>query len=295
MSVQKQRPSRKSWRTAFTLIELMVVIAIIAVLATLLLPVLGQAKSQAQAVGCLNNVRQLDMAWLMYAHEQRDHLAYNLGGDANRQTVAPNNPMNWVNGVMSWELDPDNTNREPILQATLAPYCYNNTRIYKCPSDRALSDIQSAAGWTGRVRSYSMNAMVGDAGTLSQTGTNVNNPNYKQFFRLTDIPNPASIFVFLDEHPDSINDGYFLVRPNYYYPQWFDLPASYHNHGAEFAYADGHADGHKWVDPETLAAAQPDAAGLPRHVAAARQNDFKWILQRTSVQQGQPSTSVGGN
>ena len=79
-----------------------------------------------------------------------------------------------------------------------------------CPSDHALSAVQSAAGWTARIRSYSMNAMVGDAGAFSTNGININNPDYMQFFKITQIPHPSEIFVFLDEHPDSIDDGYFL-------------------------------------------------------------------------------------
>ena len=78
-----------------------------------------------------------------------------------------------------------------------------------------MSPVQSAAGWDGRIRSYSMNAMVGDAGEFSTNGVNTNNPDYTQFFKITQIPQPTEIFVFLDEHPDSINDGYFLERDYY--------------------------------------------------------------------------------
>lgn len=273
----------KAANRAFTLIELLVVIAIIGILASLLLPALAKARSKSDALACLNNVRQLDLAWLMYAQEQRDRLPYNLGGDSERKTVAPQNPLNWVNGVMSWELDSDNTNQNLILEASLASYLNNLTRSYKCPSDKVLSDIQRQARWKERTRSYSMNAMVGDAGSLSQTGTNLNNPHYKQFFSLSEIPNPSSIFVFLDEHPDSINDGYFLVKSDYSFVEWKDLPGSYHDDRAALAFADGHSELHKWILPETKAPSLPDAAELPRPVPANRRGDFNWLFQRSSV------------
>lgn len=270
---------------AFTLVELLVVTAIIGILASLVLSSVAQTRAKATAMTCFNNVRQLGLAWLMYANEQRDRLPYNLGGDAQRKTVAPRNSLNWVNGVMTWELDSDNTNQNLILDASLVSYLHNNVKLYKCPSDQALSDIQRQAGWDERVRSYAMNAMVGNAGDLSLSGTNANNPHYKQFFSLADIPSPSSIFVFLDEHPDSINDGYFLVKAAYGSAEWVDLPGSYHNGGTSLSFADGHVELHKWNEPETKAPPRPDAAALPRSVPAERRRDFQWLLQRSSVKQ----------
>jgi prepilin-type N-terminal cleavage/methylation domain-containing protein/prepilin-type processing-associated H-X9-DG protein len=277
--------AKTSQHTAFTLVEMLVVIAVIAILASLLLPGATRAQSKARSMSCLNNVRQLTLAWLMYAHEQRDRLPYNLGGDAQRKTVAPRSSMNWVNGVMTWELDSDNTNQNLMFDSSLASYCNRNAKIYKCPSDQVLSDVQREAGWASRTRSYSMNAMVGNAGDLSLTGTNQNNPHYKQFFMLTEIADPASIFVFLDEHPDSINDGYFLVTPGYRTAEWVDLPGSFHNDGATISFADGHVESHRWTDPETFAPAQPDAAALPRDIPASRRNDFDWLFRRSSTPQ----------
>jgi prepilin-type N-terminal cleavage/methylation domain-containing protein len=272
---------------AFTLVELLVVIAIIAILAALLLPSLARAKERANGLVCVNNVRQMILAWHLYAHDQRDRLAYNLGGDPDRHTVAPFNPMNWVNGVMDWETTSDNTNTSLMLQSSLSAYCNNNAHIYKCPSDHALSSVQMAAGFRERVRSYSMNAMVGDAGDLVVGGQNVNNPGYQQFLKLAQVPQPANIFVFLDEHPDSINDGYFLVQwpaaADYYWPEYVDLPASYHNQCAAISFADGHSELHKWHDSSTIAAAAPDAADLPHYLPNNQRTDFDWLLQHTTV------------
>lgn len=195
--------------------------------------------------------------------------------------AAPRNDLNWVNNIMSWELEADNTNYATITKASLAPYTSSATGIYRCPSDRVLSSVQRSAGWDSRIRSYSMNAMIGDAGDLSTSGANVNNPGYVQFFHASTIPTPSRIFVFLDEHPDSINDGYFINKASYL--EWLDLPASYHDRGASFAFADGHSEVHKWKYPKTCAPSVPDGAELPMHVYT-KTEDFDWVVQRMSVE-----------
>jgi prepilin-type processing-associated H-X9-DG protein len=260
-----------------------VVIAIIAILAGLLLPALSKARAKGQAAYCLNNTRQLDLAWLLYSDDHGGRLVYNLGGNGGPRTIAPRTNINWVNNIMDWELNSDNTNRATITEASLGSYANNAVRIYKCPSDTVLSPVQRQAGWAERLRSYSMNAMVGDAGDVSQSGQNLNNPYYVQFFKITSIPQPAEIFVFLDEHPDSINDGYFLDKA--YSGQWIDLPGSYHNGGANFAFADGHAEGHRWKFPGTKSPAQPDGAlPLPRPVPLAERPDYDWVIDRMSIE-----------
>ena len=127
-----------------------------------------------------------------------------------------------------------------------------------------------------------MNAMVGDAGENSLYGTNVFNPEYKQFKKSTEITRPSDIFVFLDEHPDSINDGYFLNRLEEL--EWIDLPASYHNGAANFTFADGHAEVHRWLNSATKPPARPDAAALPMPVDPAQRADFVWVTRRTSTE-----------
>ncbi|MEP6663382.1 MAG: prepilin-type N-terminal cleavage/methylation domain-containing protein [Verrucomicrobiota bacterium] len=267
---------------AFTLVELLVVIALVGILAALLLPALAKSKARGQSIYCLNNTKQLEMAWMIYADEHNGRLVYNLGGLVANRGIAPRTNLNWVNNILSWELDSDNTNTAGLTESGLGPYTSKAATIYRCPSDDVLSQIQREAGWKNRVRSYSMNAMVGDAGELSQTGKNVNNPFYTQFFSLSSIRKPTQIFVFLDEHPDSINDGYFVNRA--YYSEWSDLPASYHNGGANFSFADGHAESHRWHQPSTKPAARPDAAALPIPVAKAENGDLSWILQRMSAE-----------
>jgi len=274
----------------FTLIELLVVIAVIAVLAALLLPALSAARMRAQGIQCLSNTRQLTLAWHAYAGDHDDRLPYNLGMTAS----GPRTPLNWVNNVMTWELDSDNTNLATITDASLGPYS-GSPGIYHCPADHVLSAVQSAAGWDARIRSYSMNAMVGDAGDFSTNGFNVNNPDYVQFFKITQIPQPTEIFVFLDEHPDSIDDGYFLDKAveSAYVPayggsasdnaQWTDLPATYHNRATAFSFADGHGALHRWTEGNTYRPPAPDAAGLPISIPSTQQQDFDWVLDHMSV------------
>jgi len=266
----------------FTLIELLVTIAIIAVLAGLLSTAIMKAQGKAQGIACLGNAKQLSLAWLMYAADNNDRLPYNLGGSDTDRGIAPKRNYNWVNNTMDWELNPDNTNTAFATIGSFAGYANHAAAIYRCPADRALSEIQRQAGWTARVRSYSLNAMVGDAGDNSRWGTNIFNPAYKQFLKSTDFERPTEIFVFLDEHPDSINDGYFLNRLDQ--AEWIDLPASYHNGGANFTFADGHAQGHRWLNKATQPPARPDATALPFSVDASQRADFDWVIQRTSVE-----------
>jgi prepilin-type N-terminal cleavage/methylation domain-containing protein/prepilin-type processing-associated H-X9-DG protein len=278
----------------FTLIELLAVIAIIATLAAILLPALASARERSRGVYCMNNTRQLTLAWQLYADDHEGMLPYNLvmAGTSLRTNI------NWVNNVMDWSVfNSDNTNTATITEASLGAYVSGVTYIYHCPSDHALSAEQSAAGWSQRIRSYSMNAMVGNAGSASVSGGNVNNPGYRQFFKIEQIPHPSDIFIFLDEHPDSIDDGYFINRDTYSSNtgwgantvapvEWRNLPASYHNRSAAFSFADGHAALHRWVNSVTLLPAAAHVANLPIEIPQASSDsdvDFEWVIDHMSV------------
>ena len=268
-------------RNAFTLVELLVVIAVISVLASLLLPALARARNKARAVTCLNNERQLGLASQIYTDEFNDRLPYNLGSDEIRKSVAQSQVVNWCSTILDWEVEnSDNTNTTLVTQGGIGPYTGHTARIYKCPEDNYVSDLQAAAGWTARVRSFSMNAMIGDAGQFSRSGANVHNPNYQQFFKLSQVPKPAQIFVFVEEHPNSVDDGYFINNPET--RSWTNLPAAHHNGAANLAFADGHLETHKWIEPGTLLPIRPGAAYLPVGVPGAQKADFDWLMYRTS-------------
>jgi prepilin-type processing-associated H-X9-DG protein len=245
------------------LIELLVVVSIIAVLAALLLPSLSKSKGRAQGINCVSNIKQLSLAWSLYADDNGDLLVNNYG---KPQTLATR--QTWANNVEDWLNSDDNTNIIYLTQAKLGPYDNHSARIYKCPSDR------SVAADGPRIRSMSMNAMVGDPGEL----TNRFNPLYAQFFKGAQIPNPSGIFVFLDEHPETINDGFFVNRLEDY--QWGNLPASYHDGATSLSFADGHTESHRWAVAGTL---RPSVeGGVGGIIPAAPPADFEWLKQRTS-------------
>src|SRR4029453_18528442 len=124
--------------------------------------------------------------------------------------------------------------------------------------------------------------MTGNAGEYSATGINANNPGYRQFFQVSSIPNPSEIFLFIEEHPDSINDGYFLNKLES--DRWLDLPASYHNRSGNLTFADGHAESRVWQYPTTRRPARPYGAELPFRIPPGQRGDFDWLMQRTSIE-----------
>jgi prepilin-type N-terminal cleavage/methylation domain-containing protein/prepilin-type processing-associated H-X9-DG protein len=246
-------------RRAFTLIELLVVIAIIAILAAMLLPALNKAKSKAEGISCLNNEKQLALAWNMYSTDN-GRLINNPGGLVATRPD-PGNPTNWVYGWLSWTTgSPDNanTNMDMLFVSLFGPYTAKTPGVYKCPADKTPSAIGP------RNRSISMNGFVG--GTDEGPNGAYGYADYRMFLKESDMvrPGPAMTWVFLDEHPDGINDGLFGMHmpaaaswPSV--AAWDDVPASYHNGACGFSFADGHAEVHKWAD----AASKPTIRGGP--------------------------------
>jgi prepilin-type N-terminal cleavage/methylation domain-containing protein len=269
------RQSRAGAGAGFTLIELLVVIAIIAILAAMLLPALAKSKVQAQGLQCINNTRQLTMAWISYSHDYRDHLVINDNTD-NQGSAAVTSPKSWCDGWLDWTTSPDNTNTALLADpktALLAPYYAGAWKIYKCPADIFLSPAQMKAGFQERVRSVSMDAWLG-----------AGDKYYKEvpaIPQMSGIVAPSMCWVLVDEDEDSINDAMLYVDPtqNLDTGEFFDIPASYHIQACGFSFADGHSEIHKWADskhwimPINYAAAVFDRPCGPQ--------DYTWIAQRT--------------
>jgi prepilin-type processing-associated H-X9-DG protein len=226
---------------------LLVVIAIIAILAGMLLPALAKAKMKAGTTRCVSNLKQLQLAWYMYPGDNNERLVLNWVGDKR----------SWIDGTVAvGKGSPGLTNIQVIQNGALYPY-NSSVEIYRCPNDPP----ETLAGRkVNRVRTVTMNGRMngGDPTDAARYGAYdaswVQDPKAREFGpnkRTTDItrPGPSRAMVFVHEHPNTIEDGYFAVKG--FQNIWQNLPASTHGNGGTLSFADGHAEFWKWVEPET--------------------------------------------
>ena len=267
------------------MIELAVVVGIIGVLAVMLLPALAGPRSNGQAFQCLNNTKQLALGAIMYANDNSEMLM---------------NPGNWVNAgsgynYEDWTSYAGNTNSQLMFDpgitrnsALIAPYV-KTPITFKCPADV----YSGPAG--PRARSYSMNGALGGAPSF---GTSYPFSGPRTYFsaRKTvelNTPGPAKIFVFLDEHPDSINDAVFMLDSGKYdgvaSEYWRDFPGSLHDGAVSISFADGHSEIHKWTESRTCqpvefksfsTAAPQGTTPLNHGVNLHHSADYEWLEDR---------------
>ncbi len=277
---------------AFTLIELLVVIAIIAILAAMLLPALSTAKQKGQGVQCMNNHRQLSIAWRMYAEDNRDVLVY--ASTATGKSAPPGGSSNWPDDY-AWSgahMDSDGANRanwDPaydMMKRPLWPYA-KNKGIFKCPSDNSM--VTTGAGTKPRILTMSMNLYVGGFAPMvgsdplpggTDGGWGFAKP-FSIFSKMSLITAPTKIFVFLDMREDRVNWSNFMTimdgypsNPSAY--KLGDLPGMYHNRGCSFSFADGHSEMHRWLDSRTmppLGKITPDA----ETISCPGNRDVAWL------------------
>jgi len=267
-----------AFRRAFTLIELLVVIAIIAILAAMLLPALNRAKAKAQGVYCLNNLRQMGLAWVTYAQDNSDRIPPNNGNDQAGwiNGVTQFYPRTWCAGWLEFNGTPDNTNVLYLVRSHLQPNL-SSFEVWHCPADQSTSKFGGVR--YRRARSMSMNNWLNASGPWNGA------TQYKIPRKMSDFiePGPAKTWILIDEREESINDGFFVVTMNQRGSGCYlvDYPACYHNGAGGLNFGDGHSEIHKWRDPRTTPRHREDA-NIALNVPSSNNQDIAWLQERTT-------------
>ena len=291
------RDSRKKngghYQSGFTLIELLVVIAIIAILAAMLLPALGKAKLKAYAVQCLSNNRQLAIAWTMYAGDNQDSMVPNrgLGGQSPVKVNPLTNPdlqpggqyAQWCPGYMQ-DITVALYYDQWIKAGLLYPYI-NSLSVYHCPGDHNRMPRGVAPSFQrASLRTYSMNCWLQSMDTFGYNTSPWNGiTGYYVHKKLANMsrPGPSKTWVFMEESPLGIDDGYFAVDPRQT-ATWFNLPSVLHGNASEIAYADGHSETQKWTDGNMIHGVGVNKSGN-NATASPNSGDLTWFISRSTA------------
>lgn len=280
-SIPVKRTVGSGYRSGFTLIELLVVIAIIAILAAMLLPALSKAKQKAQGIQCISNLKQLGLAWVMYAQDNNSRLAPNGDETTVNGLSSPNDPslqganLQWCPNNMNLTGTTQPTDPAWIMAGCIYPYV-KEVGVYHCPADYSTATVYGKV--LPRTRSMSMNCWLNPIDIWNPAANGV------VFRKESDLAlmGPVNTWLFMDENPQSINDGYMAELPP---PPptlnltWVDYPATYHNGAGGIAFCDGHAQIRKWTDPVVLGMHQPNPPALP---ATPGNGDLAWLQNLTT-------------
>ena len=273
--------TRSPKSAAFTRLDLLATLAAIFLIAVLALPAMASTVQPSRTAICKSNLRILIRAWQLYADDNAGRLVHNFHGDSIAGgSVVQSGAAPWASGWFGAG-STDSTNTALILDpkyARLATYLPSATRAHKCVADEPARDPRTRQP-VERVRSVSMNGTVGDGNVTAGPWI----PIYQQVKWLGDFrfPSPSEVTVFLEEHPDSINDPLFFPPDR---TRWIDFPGNLHDGAVVASFADGAALLQRWrgsallavptITTRSVPVGDPDLSWLSYHSARRSAQHF---------------------